>query len=215
MFKLSYCERFDIFIEKLGEYIQEKSASRIDSFLNRNKTDWKHEIPENMVSLAICTTTMRNKLEINESPVVTLKILHKYGFILSENKCQSFRMLLYTLYTMNDDDPLFKISIDIMEYFLSTYTNIDIQYFDCHDLDQDESILMVSCAKDVDKSIFLSFKKINEIRKRKFEILQLFLFNICKIEKPFNKIIAEYNWANYNFKYDSKNYNEITGEYLY
>lgn len=214
MFKLSYCERFDIFIETLGEYIQEKSASRIDNFLNRNNTDWKHEIPDGMVSLAVCTTTMRNKMDLNESPVITLKILNKWGINLAENKCQSFRMLLYTLYTMNDDDPLFEISIDIMEFFLTTYSNVDIQYFDCHDLDEDESILMVSCCKDVDKSIYLSFERMNELRRKKLEIWKLLLLNACNIIKPFNEIIAEYIWTSYEFKYDEKNYNEITGEYI-
>ena len=115
---------------------------------------------------------------------------------------------------MDDDDELFDVTFDIIEFFLNTCTNIDIQYFDCRDLDEDESILMVSCAKDVDHSIYRSFEKINQIRDKKLELLKVFLFNVCKIEKPYNDLIAEYVWSgHYDFKYNEQDYNEITGEY--
>ena len=209
---LKYCENFEYFVEKLGEYIQEKSATRIDNFLNRNKSEWKHEIPDGMVSLAICTTTIRNKLEMGESPVITLKILNKWNCDLAENKCQSFRMLLYSMYTMDDDDPLLSVSFDIIEYLLLV-TDVDIQRFDCHDLEEEESILMVSCPMDVDKSVYLSFQKINILRYKQLEILKVFLINACNLEDYLGPIIAQFIWAPYKFYYDIKDYDEITGEY--
>eukprot|EP01083_Nonionella_stella_P009082 26321_1 len=214
MFQLRYCKDFNYFVETLGAYIQEKSASNLDKFLLRNKNEWKHEIPNGMVSLGTCTTTMRNKIEMDESPIITLKIMQKWNCDLAENDLQSFRMLLYGFYTLPEDDPLLHVTFDVMEYFLVTMTHISIQDFGCRHLGEDESLLMVSCARSVDYSIYCSFNRLNLFRDKKLNILTTFLINICGLEAPYNEIIAGFVWGGYyKFKFDENEYNQTTGHY--
>eukprot|EP01084_Bolivina_argentea_P111946 199663_1 len=210
---LKYCKYEDNFVEALQEYVQEKSSSKINKLLKRNKNEWKHEIPQGMISLAVCTTTIRNKIEMNESPVKTLEVLTDWNCDLNEDECRSFRLMLYEFYTLDDDQSLLNASFDIIEYYLYQ-TSIEIQEFDCHGLDEDESLLMVSCARWVDHSINKSFNTINELRATKLEKLSIFLFNHCNLEQPYNKIIAQYVWGGkYIFHFDENEYNHMTGEY--
>ena len=205
--------KLDYFVQKLAECIQEKSAIYVDDFLNRNNREWKHDIPIGMISLAICSTTITNKIELKESPVITLKILHKWGVDLTENDCNAVRMLLYSFYTLEDDDPVLNASFEIIEYIL-TNTDLTIQSFDCRGLEEDVGLMMISCAMNIDHSTNESIAKINKLRNNRMNLIQIFLLNVCKIEHPYNKIIAEYAWGgHYEFHFDEDDYDPLSGDY--
>ena len=203
------------FIQKLCECIQEESAADLDRLLYRNHNDWNHAIPKGMMSLATCDQTIRNKLERNpsESPVVTLRILQKWNCDLAEDKFQSIRTnVLYTLSTLNESNhSVLNASFDVIEFCL-IHTGVNVQYFDCRALDEEEGLLAVSCAQSVDYAIYQSFQRINKMQDQKRQILSIFLLNVFRMD-PYHGIIAEYCYSPYDFRFDLNDYHEATGQY--
>ena len=201
------------FIQKLCECIQEESAADLDRLLYENHTHHKHAIPEGMISLATCTTTIRNKLERKESPITTLRILVKWNCDLAENKFNSLRTnLLYTFCTVEDIE-MVEASFALIEYCILHSEVDDVQYFDCRVLDEDEGLLAVSCHQSVDEAIYQSFQRINEMQERKRQILSIFLLNVFRMD-PYHGIVADYCYAPYEFAIDPNDYDPITGQYI-
>lgn len=199
------------FIQKLCECIQEESAADLDRLLYQNHHGWGHVIPEGMISLATCTTTIRNKLERNESPVTTLRILDKWKCNLAENKFNSLRSnLLYTFSTITDQSML-EASFEIIDFCILC-SEVDVQYFDCRILNEEEGLLAVQCARSVDEAIYQSFQRINGMRSRKRQILSIFLLNVFRMD-PYHNIVADYCYAPYDFEFDPNAYDENNGEY--
>merc|ERR1711902_260718 len=123
--------------------------------------------PTGMLSLATCSTTVQNKLEMGEDPLTTVKILEKWKCDLCELECHWVRLLLYTL---DDNDPTWQANVDIIEFFFSR-TSIPTQNLDCRAVDEEYSLLCVSCPRSVDFSINLSFCKLNALRDKQREDL--------------------------------------------
>mmetsp|Transcript_31406 Transcript_31406/g.50880 ORF Transcript_31406/g.50880 Transcript_31406/m.50880 type:complete len:246 (+) Transcript_31406:34-771(+) len=209
------------FVEELDRYIYEKSAQDLDRLLSNNQLWLAHEMPDQQLFTALCDGTINNKIELNEAPVETLKILKKHGFDLTADELEPIRSgLLYSHRWFAQNDHITMALYDMIEYVLSVEEDLSIQSFDCRQLildvnldDKINRICNIDSVQGVDSMVSLAFVGINEIRQERKIKLEKYLYDVCDVVQPSNSIIAEFIFGSYVFHCDGDDYDPQTGEY--